>query len=1156
MRLPSGGRVDRSDVLEFTVDGVPRTGLRGDTVASALIADGVVEVAPSIYRGRPRGIFTADGAEPNALVEVAGRASMRPATTVELVAGLRARTLSGIGRLDPEPDPAIYDRMFVHADAVVVGGGPAGIRAALDASREGARVVLVDDGPELGGGLLSGGDPVDGVPALEWVAAAAAELAGRPEARVLLRSSAVGLYDHGYVLIAERRTDHLDEPPPNVSRERLWHVRAREVVLATGARERPLVFEGNDLPGVMLASALRTYAGRFAAVPDGEVVVATTNDSAYAVARDLITVGVPVAVLVDARSEPPPGLAADLEAAGVRVIPGSAVCGGLGESRLVGAEIRRLRRDGGIASSSLSMPCAVLAVSGGWSPDVALLGQAGGRLRWDDDAVGFVPDVIPRGVRCVGAAAGELMPAERPPRPLWLVPSSFGDASTWHEHFVDLQRDATVADVWRAAGAGMRSVEHVKRYTTIGTGQDQGRTSGVAAVGLVAEALGATSPGDLGTTTFRPPAVPVSFAAFAGRDVGALHDPVRTTPLHAWHVAAGAVFEDVGQWKRPRYYPRAGEDLESAVLRECHAARTGVAAQDVTTLGKVEVVGPDAGEFLNRMYTNAFAGLPVGSARYGMLCTADGMVMDDGVVMRLAPDRYVLTTTTGGAARVLGWFEEWLQTEWPQLRVSLTSVTEHWATVAVVGPRSRDVVARLAPGLDCSAAGFGFMAIRDTVLSGAVEGVPARIVRVSFSGELAYEVSVVAGHGLALWEAVLGAGADLGITPYGTEAMHVLRAEKGYPIVGQDTDGTVTPFDLGMGWLVSKRKDFVGKRSLRRADTARPDRKHLVGLLPKDPGDLLPEGAQLVAEGWEPGDGGPARMIGHVTSSYRSAALERTFALALVVGGRERLDETVLAPLGDRTIAATVTEPVFYDPAGARRDGDPDVGSAVPGPTPASGSGTSPATPGASSEASSGTLAEEVGVGASALAHRADDLARAPSVGIQLAEARSRAMVNLRVAPESAAAERIASRLGVVRLPGPNRVATAAGRAVLWLGPDEWLVVGTGEPAAEARALADALNGALGDDRGSVVDVSAGRAAVTLSGGRARDLLQKGCSIDLHPSAFGPGHCAQTLLARASVLLWQTAPDPHPTYEVMVGRSFAGYLADWLIDAAKEWAPR
>jgi sarcosine oxidase subunit alpha len=459
--------------------------------------------------------------------------------------------------------------------------------------------------------------------------------------------------------------------------------------------------------------------------------------------------------------------------------------------------------------------------------------------------------------------------------------------------------------------AGMRSVEHVKRYTTVGTGNDQGRTSGVVTIGVLSTLLG-RSPERTGTTTFRPPYLPVAFGLLAGRDRGALSDPVRVTPMHEWHTANGAVFEDVGQWKRPWYYPRAGEDMADAVRRECTAAREAVGMLDASTLGKIELCGPDAAEFLDRVYTGVFSTLPVGSCRYGVMCRADGMVFDDGVTARLGSSRFLMTTTTGNAAAVLDWLEEWLQTEWPDLRVHCTSVTDHWATVAVVGPRSRDVLAALAPDLDVRNDAFPFMTVRQAKIG----RVPARVFRISFSGELAYEVNVPAWYGLALWEAVLAAGALYGITPYGTETMHVLRAEKGYVIVGQETDGTVTPQDLGLP-VSARKRDFIGRRSHQRADSLRADRKRLVGVLPDDPTADLPEGAQLVKDPGAP----PPRSLGHVTSSYYSAALGRPFALALVRGGRERVGQRLYAPLADRTVAVTVTEPVFYDPEGARRDG-------------------------------------------------------------------------------------------------------------------------------------------------------------------------------------------------------------------------------------------
>ncbi|MEU4229100.1 2Fe-2S iron-sulfur cluster-binding protein [Nonomuraea sp. NPDC026600] len=926
-RLAAGGRIDRGQVLTFTVDGQDYAGHPGDTVASALLAAGRIRVGDSIYQGRPRGIFSAGVEEPNALLQVGAEISepMVPATVRPLVDGLSARTLSGLGVLDPTPDTAGYDKRFTHADVLVVGAGPAGLCAALAAGRSGARVVLIDDQPEPGGSLLSAsGETVDGRPALAWVAEVAQELASLPEVSVLTRTSAFGSYDDNYLLAVEQRTDHLGRAAPEeVSRQRLHHVRARQVVLATGAHERPIVFAGNDRPGVMLAGAVRTYLNRYAVRPGARVVVATTNDSTAPLVEDLRSAGVEVAAVLDARTGP-------------------FLSHTVGEDRLTAV----------ITDAGETIECDVLAVSGGWSPVVHLHSQRQGTTRWDDTLAAFVPAALVKNQQVAGAANGtfELAGALReggeagaraataagftasPVTPagaggtaygevkqVWLVP---GPTDSWEEHFVDLQRDQTVADVLRATGAGLRSVEHIKRYTSVGTAADQGKTSGVNTLGVIAAALGGpdgSGPGigEIGTTTYRAPYAPVSFAALAGRERGDLFDPKRTTPVHSWHVAQGAEFEIVGQWLRPWYYPRAGESMDDAVARECRAARTGVAMMDASTLGKIEVRGTDAGEFLNRVYTNAFKKLPVGSARYGVMCKPDGMIFDDGVTVRLADDRYFMTTTTGNAAAVLDHLEDFLQTEWPGLDVTVTSVTEQWTTVAVVGPRSREVIGRVAPDLDASNEAFPFMTFRETVLA---SGVPARICRISFSGELAFEVNVSGWYGQAVWEEIHTAGADLGITPYGTETMHVLRAEKGYPIIGQDTDGTVTPQDAGMEWVVSKVKDFIGKRSFLRADTARPDRKHLVGVLPVDRETRLPEGTQLVALG-TPLENVPVPMLGHVTSSYHSEALGRPFGLALIADGRNRIGEVLLAPVGDRTVEVEVTSSVLYDPEGSRRDG-------------------------------------------------------------------------------------------------------------------------------------------------------------------------------------------------------------------------------------------
>jgi sarcosine oxidase subunit alpha len=951
-RTTDGGRIDRATTVEFTFDGQSYSGHSGDTLASALLAAGRHQIATSIKLGRPRGIAAAWAEDPGGLVQIEEPfpEPMLLATTVELHDGLAAHGLPGQGRLADVPDSARYDAVHHHVDVLVVGAGPAGLAAALTAARAGARVALVDEQSEAGGSLLSGTDRLDDAPALEWVGAAVAELAGNPEVLHLQRTTAFGSYDDGFVLALERRTDHLGTAAPkHLSRQRVWRLRARSIVVATGAHERPVVFADNDRPGIMLAGAARTFLHRYGVLPGREAVVFTTNDSAYDAALDLHRAGVRVQAVVDARPDGSPRRREECERAGIRVLPGSVVTGTQGVERVTHALVAPLA-DGEVGASS-ALACDVLLVSGGWNPAVHLFSQARGRLRYDEAFGAFLPGEELDGLSVTGSAAGvfdlagcladgqriaraalsaltidpagedRLPTAPEPvvptaPLVLWRVPDASG--AEGNTQFVDLQRDATVADIERAVGAGLRSIEHIKRYTTIGTAHDQGKTSGVLASGITAELLGIPVQAT-GTTTFRPPYTPIAFAALAGRDRGRLFDPERVTALHDWHVAAGAVFEDVGQWKRPRYYPQPGEDMEAAVLRECAAARTGVGILDGSTLGKIDVQGPDAAVLLDRLYTNLISSLKVGSVRYGVMCGVDGMVIDDGTVLRLAEDRFLVLTTTGGAAKILDWMEEWGQTEWPDLRVHCTSVTEQWNTFPVVGPRSRDVIGAVFPQVDVSNEAFPFMTWRDTTL----EGVPVRLARISFSGELAFEVYVNPWYGVSVWQRLLEAGRPYGITPYGTETMHVLRAEKGYPIIGQDTDGTVTPQDLGMEWAVSKKKpDFVGKRSFARQANQDPLRKQLVGLLPVDRRTVLPEGSQIVelhADGQLPPP--PVPMLGHVTSSYRSAELGRPFALALVKGGRSRIGDTVHVPVNGTLVPVEVTGSVLVDPEGARRDG-------------------------------------------------------------------------------------------------------------------------------------------------------------------------------------------------------------------------------------------
>lgn len=947
-RLPAGGRIDRARPLAFRYDGKAYQGFAGDTLASALIANGVDVVARSFKYRRPRGIYSAGVEEPNALMRVGqgGRATPNlRATEVALYDGLEAssvnvfpsarfdlgavvglaapalpagfyyktffaspwlwnrvwepllRQVAGWGRVADAPDPDSYERVEAHAETVVVGGGPAGLEAALAAAEAGGRVILADEGEALGGMLLDDPDRAR----LDELTA---KLRAMANVRLMARTTVTGFYDGRYLIGLERVTDHLATAPAGLPRQRVWHIRAGRVVLATGAHERPLVFPGNDRPGVMLAGAVRRYLRRYAVAPGRRCVIFTNNDSAYGTALDLQDAGQAVAAIVDVRpgSDDPRAVAA--AARGLRIEWGGAVVGVGAFRRVRFVDVRAA--DGG----KTRIPCDLVAVSGGFSPAVHLFSQAQGKLLYDDALACLKPGDRPAGVEVAGSAAGgqALRDCVGGIAPCWRIPGT-GKA------FVDLQNDTTAADVALAAREGFRSVEHMKRYTLAGFGTDQGKTGNLNALAILAQETGRTV-GEVGVTTFRAPYTPVTFAAMAGPDRGALFDPVRQTAMHDRHVAGGAVFEDVGQWKRPRYYPRPGEDMDAAVRRECAAVREAVGMLDASTLGKIDIQGPDAAEFLNRVYINGWKTLAVGRVRYGVMCHEDGMVFDDGTTARLAENRYLMTTTSGGAAGVLDHLEDYLQTEWPDLRVRLASVTEQWATVAIQGPKARAVLAALTPGLDLAADAFPMLTWRDAT----VAGLSARVFRISFTGELSYEVNVPWLHGAALWDAVAAAGATHGIAPYGTEAMHVLRAEKGFVVVGHETDGTVTPLDLGMGRMVSTKKDFIGRRSLDRPAMRAPGRLQLVGLLAEG-GAVLAEGSQLVAAG-DALKPPPVAMQGYITSSYWSVALGRPICLALVKDGAGRHGERIEAALPGRAVGVEICAPVFLDPEGRRLDGD------------------------------------------------------------------------------------------------------------------------------------------------------------------------------------------------------------------------------------------
>ena len=982
----AGGRLVAGDrPIRFLFDGRAYEGLAGDTLASALLANGVHLMGRSFKYHRPRGLLSASSDEPNALVTVRRdddriTPNLR-ATQVELYEGLEAtsqnrwpslgfdvgavndvfgrfitagfyyktfmwpraawdrlyepliRRAAGLGEAPTRPDPDRYAHRYAHCDVLVVGSGPAGLAAAVQAGRAGARVMLCDEQPAFGGALLADEATIDAIPSTAWLDGAVAELAANPKVRLLTRCQAFGYFAHNMIGLVERLTDQLPSPPQGAVRERLWQVRARRVVIATGAHERPLVFPGNDRPGVMLSGAARRYLDGYGVKVGRRLVVATACDQAYDDAEALAAAGVEVAAIVDLRAEPP----AAAHAGDIPSFAGHTIARTSGRLRIQSVTIAPI--DAPDANAVRTIDCDALLMSGGFTPSLHLFSQSRGKMRWDAAIDAFVPDQSAeaeqsagacRGVYGLGdvlrdgaeagrkaalacgfAPAGEVPVAESRP---WtggylgaapLVEASRGKA------FVDWQNDVTAKDLAQAVQEGFRSIEHVKRYTTTGMATDQGKTSNINALAEVARLTGRSIP-EVGLTTFRMPYTPVTFGSLAGVARRDLFDPVRQAPMHGWAEARGAVFEDVGLWKRARYFPQGAEGMSAAVARECAAVRGACGLFDASTLGKIEVVGPDAAEFMNRMYVNDWTRLEPGRCRYGVLLREDGFVLDDGVVGRLARDRFHVTTTTGGVAGVLAMMEDYLQTEWPDLDVWLTSVTEQWGVIAAQGPLARQILAPLVEGVDISPEAFPHMSIS----VGSICGAPMRLMRVSFTGELGYEVNVAAGQAPAVWEAIWAAGQPLGMTPYGTEAMHVLRAEKGFIIVGQETDGTATPDDVDLGWAIGKHKrDFVGKRSLTRDAMRRGDRKQLVGLLTADPKLVLEEGVQIVEQaGRKP----PLTMVGHVTSSYASPTLGRSIALAMVSGGRGRLGQTLYAarPGGDAPVS--VVSPVFYDPRGER----------------------------------------------------------------------------------------------------------------------------------------------------------------------------------------------------------------------------------------------
>jgi sarcosine oxidase subunit alpha len=987
-RTAAGGLVDRTRTLGFTFDGKSYSGHPGDTLASALLANGVKLVARSFKYHRPRGVLTAGSEEPNAIVELRSGARREPntkATVAELYDGLEAqsqnrwpslafdlmavnqlaapvfvagfyyktfmwpaklweklyepmiRRAAGLGRAAEAADPDQYEKMAAHCDVLVIGGGPAGLAAALAAGRAGARVILADDDFVLGGRLIAERRSVGDQASAAWAAEAAAELASLPEVRVLSRTSVFGAYDGGVFGALERVADHLPQPAPGQPRQRLWRIVARRTVLAAGALERPIAFGGNDTPGVMLASAVRSYVNRFGVAPGKRAVVFANNDDAATTVADLAAAGCEIAAVVDARGDAP-ALHAAAREAGALLVFGGSVLRAYGGRSVAGCEIVDAR------GGRFNVACDLVAVSGGWNPSMQISTHLGGRPAWNDQLAASLPGTVPNGMTVVGAAAGdyglgdaflaggkagaEAASACGHEGGAFSAPDVAPEAGSVHgqgpwrvkgarKAFVDFQNDVTVSDIELAAREGFQSVEHLKRYTTLGMATDQGRTSNVVGLAVLAEITGRTIP-NTGTTLTRAPFTPTAIGAFGGAHRHKEFRPTRLPPTHFWAEEQGAVFVETGLWMRAAYFPRAGEtDWLETVIREVNTVRTKVGVYDASTLGKIDIQGADAGTFLDRVYINAFSSLAVGKARYGLMLREDGMAMDDGTTTRLSDTHFYMTTTTANAAGVMRHLELCKQWLWPELDVHFASVTDQWAQYAIAGPRSREVVAALVDeGFEVSNEALPYMGAKELTVCG---GVKARLFRLSFSGELAYELAVPARYGDALIRAVIKAGEPFGICPYGAEALAVMRIEKGHA-AGPELNGTTTAGDLGMGKMMSKKKDFIGRTLSQREGLADPSRPALVGFRPVDRSQRLRAGAHLVPRGAE---ATAANDEGYLTSATYSPSNGHWIALGFLARGPERLGEIVRAvdPVRNAEFEVEVVSPVFVDPEGARLRG-------------------------------------------------------------------------------------------------------------------------------------------------------------------------------------------------------------------------------------------
>jgi len=990
-RVDKGGLINRDKHISFKFNGKKYFGYEGDTLASALLANGIHLVGRSFKYHRPRGFIGAGVDEPNAKVQLYSGAKTEPnvvATEVELVEGLVAksqncfpsvsfdlgainnflskffpagfyyktfmwpknfwykiyepiiRKAAGLGVAPLKPDPDRYEHKFEYCDVLVVGSGPSGLASALAAAKNGARVILAEDKPRFGGSLLTDDVTIGNKKGKDWADEIIEQLKTMPNVIVKNRSQVFGYYDHNMMVMFEKTKDHIESPSKYTPRQRLWYIRAKEVIASTGSIERPLVFGNNDRPGIMLASAAKEYLRVYGVLVGKKPIIFTNNDSAYDTAINFKKKGInPIVIDIRENSESP--VIKEAKNLKIDIRFSHAIANTKGHLRVNSATIGKLNNKKSNYENFENISCDCICISGNWTPTVHLASQSGNRLKFDENINAFIPNQSRQNESTIGSAKGSFTLKESleegfnkgfelsnkiskknlkstiptsnernngKPDKFWCMPLP---KNKNYKRCVDFQNDVYVSDIELAIREGFRSIEHVKRYTTLGMATDQGKTSNLNGLQLVSNIENKIVP-EVGHTTFRPPYTPITIGTIVGREVGKHYRPTRKSPMHSWHEKNNAVFVDAGLWLRPRYYKQGKENLYEAAKREAANVRNNIGICDVTSLGKIDIKGPDSAEFLNRVYTNAWMKLPIGKARYGVMLREDGIVFDDGTTTRISENHFHMTTTTAQAVNVLAHLEYYLQVVWPELDVNVLSATEQWAGAALAGPNSRNLLGKLFPNLDVSSESLPFMGFKEEDLF----GVPTRIFRISFSGELAYEINVESGYGVFMWEKIMEIGKEMDIEPCGTEALSTLRIEMGH-VAGSEIDGRTIPSDLSLDGMVSKKKDFIGKRSLSRPAFVDNTREKIVGVVPLDKKTMIPEGSHLVVDSNAPL---PNPKLGHVSASCWSVEYNNPFSLAIIKDGKKRIGEKLyaLSPLKNKSIPVEIVSSHYVDSKGER----------------------------------------------------------------------------------------------------------------------------------------------------------------------------------------------------------------------------------------------